>query len=163
MQRVWSSEGSGTAPPSMDPVNLILHFLPLCPCCNGLFLILQWKLCFQKDPGGPRSLFWNHTEQPYICMNWITMSYHFFWTVESSIFKILHSFILQMPSFIFQKCLFKFQCSQTGYFARDCTRSKLQSSNPQDRNWLTGASGSKHKPSSSQIGLNLIFTLKIIE
>lgn len=63
MQRLWSSEGSGAAPPSMDPVNLILHFSPLCTCWDGLLQLLQWKTCFQKDPGGPRRLFWNTTEK----------------------------------------------------------------------------------------------------
>lgn len=87
MQRWWSSEGSGAVLPSMDPVNLILHFLPLCTCCDGLLLILQWKLCFQRDPVGPRRVFWNNTKKNHTYV-WIESACHitFFWTVESSVF-----------------------------------------------------------------------------
>lgn len=85
MQRLWSSERSGTTPPRMDPMNLILHFLPLCTCCSGVLLIFQWKLCLQNDPGGSRRLFWNNTEKTIHMYELNQHVISLFWTLESSV------------------------------------------------------------------------------
>lgn len=54
------------------------------------------------------------------------------------------AYLYTSDAFIYvQKCLFMFQCSQAAYFVWGCTKSKLQSSNPQDRNWLTVGYGNK--------------------
>lgn len=81
-------------------------------------------------------------KKPYICITWISMSYDFFGTLESSVLNL--AYLYTSDAFIYvQKCLFMFQCSQAAYFVWGCTKSKLQSSNPQDRNWLTGGYGNK--------------------
>lgn len=162
MQRWWSSEGSGAVLPSMDPVNLILHFLPLCTCCDGLLLILQWKLCFQRDPVGPRRVFWNNTKKTIHIYELNLHVISLFLNLRIQCLLNL-ALIYTSDAFIYTSEMFIQVSVLSDRIFWDCTKSKLQTSNPQDRNWLTGASGNKHKPSSSQIGLNLIFTLKITE